>query len=301
MEPVIKPFTQFLEKVKLNPPKIPFVSNVSGTWITVTEATDPNYWARHLRQPVRFSDGVTELFKQPERILLEVGPGRTLSTLAKQHQANELVVLTSMRHPQEEQSDIAFLLNTLGKLWLLGVQIDWSGFYADERRHRIPLPTYPFERQRYWIEANPKTSWTKTREEPLNKKPDIADWFYIPRWKESTPVELFQKEKLAEQKSCWLVFVDTYGLGAEIAQRLKQQGQDVIVVKVAEKFAKLSGCEYAINPQERGSVAVNTQLIPKNGTIIIPYSKHYENRIGLHRRSPIFGVSHPMILCPATA
>ncbi|MDF5706501.1 MAG: beta-ketoacyl synthase N-terminal-like domain-containing protein [Nostoc sp. S4] len=152
MEPIIDPYTQNLQKVKLNPPQIPFVSNVSGTWITTAEATDPNYWARHLRQPVRFSEGIAELFKQPKRIFLEVGPGRTLSTFTKQHQQEELVALTSLRHPQDQQSDVAFLLHTLGRLWLFGVQIDWSCLYTHEWRHRIPLPTYPFERQRYWIE-----------------------------------------------------------------------------------------------------------------------------------------------------
>jgi acyl transferase domain-containing protein/acyl carrier protein len=152
MEPMIEPFTELLRQITFNPPQIPFVSNLTGTWITPAEATDPNYWAKHLRQPVRFSAGVTELLKTPERVLLEVGPGRTLSTFAKQHQLNNNGVLTSLRHPQEQQSDIAFLLNSLGRLWLAGVKVDWSGFYAHERRYHIPLPTYPFERQRYWID-----------------------------------------------------------------------------------------------------------------------------------------------------
>ncbi|MBP5972970.1 SDR family oxidoreductase [Brasilonema sp. CT11] len=153
MEPILEPFSHSLQKVTLNPPKIPFVSNVSGTWITAAEATDPKYWVKHLRQTVRFSSGIAELIKTHERILLEIGPGRTLSTFAKQHHVDELVVLTSIRHPQEQHSDVAFLLNTLGRLWLFGVKVDWSGFYANEQRHHIPLPTYPFERQRYWIEA----------------------------------------------------------------------------------------------------------------------------------------------------
>ncbi|MEJ6480687.1 SDR family NAD(P)-dependent oxidoreductase [Nostoc punctiforme UO1] len=152
MEPILQPFTQQLQKLQLHPPTIEFVSNVSGTWITVAQATDPNYWVKHLRQTVRFSEGMTELFKIQDRIFLEVGPGRTLSTFAKQHHQEKLVVLTSIRHPQEQQSDVAFLLNSLGQLWLFGVKVDWSGFYANEQRHHIPLPTYPFERQRYWIE-----------------------------------------------------------------------------------------------------------------------------------------------------
>ncbi|MDZ8135366.1 MAG: SDR family NAD(P)-dependent oxidoreductase [Nostoc sp. DedQUE04] len=261
MESIIEAFTWSLQKIKLNPPKIPFVSNVSGTWITVAEATDPNYWARHLRQPVRFSQGVTELLKQPEQILLEIGPGRTLSSLVKQHQTDELIALTSIRHPQEQQSDVAFLLNTLGRLWAVGVHIDWSGFYVDEKRHRLPLPTYPFERKRYWLEVNRNALLAMKSSKTLDKKPDIADWFYIPRWRESTPLEIFQKQKLVEQKLCWLVFVDTYGVGSEIAEILKQQGQDVITVKVADNFAKLSDCTYTINPQQRDDYDILLQTL----------------------------------------
>jgi len=250
MSPIIETFIQSLEKVKLNPPKIPFISNVSGTWITASEATNPKYWAKHLRQTVRFSLGISEFLKQPEQILLEVGPGRTLSSLAKQHQT-DLITLTSIRHPQEQQSDIEFLLNTLGRLWLVGIQIDWSGFYANEKRHRLPLPTYPFERQRYWIEVNRNATLAMMSPKKSDKKPDIADWFYVPRWKESTPVELIQQEKFLEEKSSWLIFVDNYGVGVEIAERLKQQNQDVIFVRVGDSFAKFDDFNYVINPQRR--------------------------------------------------
>ncbi|MBE9052047.1 SDR family oxidoreductase [Nostocales cyanobacterium LEGE 11386] len=266
MEPIIKPFTQLLETVKLNPPKIPFISNISGTWITATEATDPNYWAQHLRQAVRFSEGITELLKQSERILLEVGPGRTLSSLAKQHQTNEQAVLTSMRHPQEQQSDLAFLLHTIGRLWLLGIKVDWPSFYAHEHRHRVPLPTYPFERQRYWLEAKSQTALTKPQEELVNKKPDIADWFYVPCWQESTLVELKQKE-LAAQNSCWLMFVDNYGVAATIAEKLRQQNQNVITVEVGKQFAQLNDFAFIIDPQQRDDYNILLQTLQTQNLI----------------------------------
>jgi acyl transferase domain-containing protein len=251
MSPIIESLIRLLEKVKFHPPKIPFISNVSGTWITESEATDPNYWARHLRQPVRFSLGISELLKQSEPILLEVGPGRTLTSLVKQHQIDKLIALTSIRHPQEQQSDVGFLLNTLGRLWLVGIQIDWSGFYVNEKRHRIPLPTYPFERQRYWIEVNRNATLAMMSPKTSDKKPDIADWFYIPRWKESIPPEFDQQEKLVEEKSRWLIFVEPFGVGAEIAERLKEQGHDVILVTVGDKFTKLDEATYTINPEQR--------------------------------------------------
>lgn len=152
MDSIIDSYTQQLQKVKLNPPKIPFLSNLTGIWITPDQATDPTYWAKHLRSPVHFAQGIAELLKQPNRILLEVGPGCTLSTLVKQ-QALGRVVLSSLRHPHDQQSDVMFLLNILGQMWLNGIQIDWFSFYANQRRHRLPLPTYPFERTKYWIES----------------------------------------------------------------------------------------------------------------------------------------------------
>ncbi|RCJ40972.1 polyketide synthase [Nostoc minutum NIES-26] len=162
MEPVLASFQERVKKVSLKSPQIPFISNLTGTWIKNDEATNPNYWSQHLRSCVRFSAGISELLKQPEGIFLEVGPGRTLSTLTKQHLAPDTnqLVLTSLRHPQEQQSDITFLLNTLGYLWLSGIEIDWSEFYNYEECYRVPLPTYPFERQRYWIEAKSPTLLT---------------------------------------------------------------------------------------------------------------------------------------------
>jgi acyl transferase domain-containing protein/acyl carrier protein len=160
MDFILASFREQVQKINLKPPQIPFVSNVSGKWITAAEATDPNYWVKHLRQTVRFSEGVAEVIKKSQPILLEVGPGRTLSTLAKQQveAIAQQIVLTSLPHPRDRQSSEAFLLTTLGRLWLAGVQIDWSEFSAGERRHRLPLPTYPFERQRYWIEAPQQTN-----------------------------------------------------------------------------------------------------------------------------------------------
>ncbi|MBW4428175.1 MAG: SDR family NAD(P)-dependent oxidoreductase [Nostoc desertorum CM1-VF14] len=254
MEPMLEPFITELKRVKLNPPQIPFISNLTGTWISAQEATSPDYWAQHLRQTVQFSDGLSVLLQESEqlrcapgdRILLEVGPGRTLCTLVKQHtqQAAGQVVLPSLRHPQDEKSDVNFLLNILGRLWLAGVEINWSGFYTHEQRYRVPLPTYPFERQRYWIEPEIQTQVSDI-ESKQGKKPNISGWFYIPSWKR---VPLVKTKDITSGYS--LIFVDEYGVGSQLAQRLQQLGQNVITVKVGEKFAQLDGNTYAINPAQ---------------------------------------------------
>ncbi|NET64240.1 MAG: alpha/beta fold hydrolase [Moorea sp. SIO1G6] len=132
MEPILDSFTNQVKQVSLKPPQIPYLSNVTGTWITAEQAVNPRYWAQHLRQTVRFSQGVQQLLKQPETILLEVGPGRTLSTLTKRHsqKAVEQLVLTSVRHPRQEQSDLSFLLTTVEQLREAGVSVDWDGCYG---------------------------------------------------------------------------------------------------------------------------------------------------------------------------
>jgi acyl transferase domain-containing protein/acyl carrier protein len=156
MEPIMNEFAGVVSKVKLNTPKIPFISGVTGTWIRDDEACTPRYWAEQLRKPVRFSDGIREILKTPDRILLEVGPGNNLCVLAKEHKDNnepKAGIFSSIRHIKQTEPDMAFLLKTFGNLWLSGITIDWGNYYKNEKRHRIPLPTYPFERKRYWLEG----------------------------------------------------------------------------------------------------------------------------------------------------
>jgi acyl transferase domain-containing protein/acyl carrier protein len=253
MEPILGTFKEQVGKVRVSPPKIPYLSNLTGTWITPREAMDPSYWARHVRQTVRFSDCIQELLKDPNRVLLEVGPGQTLSTLTRQHSDGSKggVVLSSIRHPKEQRSDIAFILNTLGRLWLSGVEVDWSGFYKDERRHRIPLPTYPFERQRYWIEPQQTTHPVQIFQKSIHKKSDIGDWFYVPSWKRSLPSRELSQITCEDQKSCWLLFIDECWLGSRLAEQLKQQGEEVIAVQRGERFGKISKQTYRLNPQTK--------------------------------------------------
>ncbi|NEP41155.1 MAG: SDR family NAD(P)-dependent oxidoreductase, partial [Okeania sp. SIO2H7] len=240
MEGAIAPFTEAVKKVELNPPQMPFVSNVTGTWILPEEAIAPIYWARHLRQPVRFSDGMAELLKVPERVFLEVGPGRALATLARR-QGGDRVILSSLPHPQDKRSDTELLANTLGQLWLKGVNIDWTNFSAEQ--HRVPLPTYPFERQRYWIEPTEIKTQIPTTVK-TEKKADIGDWFYVPSWKrEILPAADFTNQKL------WLVFVDDSDFCADFCKKLS--GVEVIRVKAGSQYEQIDRNFYAINPANR--------------------------------------------------
>jgi len=155
MEPMIAPFEERVAKSRPRAPRIPFVSTLTGQWITDSEATDPGYWGRQTRYGVRFGPAVVELIKTPRRVLLEVGPGNTLTTLATQQlgPGMQCVAVNSLRHPKETRSDHDCVLTALGRLWLGGAQIDWSSVRGSEPGTRTPLPTYPFERKRYWLDA----------------------------------------------------------------------------------------------------------------------------------------------------
>ncbi|MBN3876117.1 aminotransferase class III-fold pyridoxal phosphate-dependent enzyme [Nostoc sp.] len=168
MDSIIHPFAEVVGKVKLSPPQIPFVSTVTADWITAQQATDPMYWATHLRQTVRFAEGVQTLWQQPERLLLEVGPRITTTTLARQ-QAKDIkqqIAIPSLGDNAENEAEWTALLKAVGQLWLAGVSIDWSNFYQRETRQRIPLPTYPFERQRFWIDPPPHPNRAATPKLP---------------------------------------------------------------------------------------------------------------------------------------
>jgi acyl transferase domain-containing protein/aryl carrier-like protein len=249
MDSIIELFVELVKTVKLSPPQLPYISNLTETWITSAEATDPHYWSRHLRETVRFHAGVVELLKIQNSILLETGPGRTLTTLTQSYvQKAGARSVHSLPGPKRQTSELRSMLNAVGALWLAGRQVDWAGFSSGRRQRRIPLPSYPFERKRYWIDAQPADASVEPYQLPLNRRADISDWFYTPLWKQS-PALAFDFENMSRQNSRWLVFIDGSGLGPQIVKRLEQAKQDVFTVQVGEQFERLSETTFTINPE----------------------------------------------------
>jgi acyl transferase domain-containing protein len=156
IDPIMEQFADCFKNLSLAPPKLPFVSTVTTRWITPEEATDPGYWARHMREPVRFAEGIQTIWEKPDRVLLEVGPRTTMATLARQQvkDVGKQVVISSLPDSSSNQAEWRAILDAMGQLWLCGVPIEWPGFFGSERRNRIGLPTYPFERKRFWVEPN---------------------------------------------------------------------------------------------------------------------------------------------------
>jgi acyl transferase domain-containing protein/acyl carrier protein len=258
IEPIVAAFVEQVKRINLRPPKIPYLSNLTGGWISDEEAIDPSYWGRHLRQTVRFSDNIRRLLDRPNTLILEVGPGQALCTLARQHfgDGNEHLALNSTRRANEVIADEACLMKAIGKLWLAGVPIDWPSFHAGEKRRRIPLPTYSFERQHYWIdpsvveqESDAGRLNEQARSNTPNKKLHVADWFYVPGWKEAPLFAAPEASRIESERLKWLIFADDCGVGAGIARRLESEGHESITVLPGAQFERAADSTYIINPE----------------------------------------------------
>ncbi len=227
-------------------PTIPYISTVSGTWITAAEATDARYWGRQLRAPVRLATGLATVASMDGAILLELGPGQMMSSLARRQRSSDQVVVASMRHRADARDDVVLLLEALGQFWVAGGTVDWARFHADQPRRRVPLPTYPFERQRYWIErsAVPEQS-TRTA---TDKQPDIAKWFYVPSWQRTIVPRAATTASLASASGSWLVLMDEQGLGAMLVARLRAAGASVVAVQAGSGYAANEDGHYVVDP-----------------------------------------------------
>jgi glutamate-1-semialdehyde aminotransferase/acyl carrier protein len=151
MDPIVKPFEELVKTIKLSLPKIPIVSTVTGKWMTDADATDPSYWAGHLRSTVLFSDAVATLLENGKWMVLESGPKNVAASLVRQ-QSKKAVVTISGVEPVDGQSEYFSILKSLGQLWLHGLEIDWDSFYRNEKRKRLRLPTYAFDRSLLWVD-----------------------------------------------------------------------------------------------------------------------------------------------------
>jgi acyl transferase domain-containing protein len=260
VDPILPEFDRFCRTVSFRPPQVPFVSSVTGTWITSAEATDPAYWVQHLRRTVRFADGMQTLLDSGEVALCEVGPGRGLSSLARQQKGSIAAITPTVRHAQEEASDVAFLLGAVGRLWAAGVRLDAARLFDGESRRRETLPTYPFERQRFWINPDPADS--RDPAEALRKRRDVGEWFYAPSWARSAP-----PARTVSPGETWLAFTDTSPFCDAILAGLRRAGHRVVSVSRAQRFSRLGDLRYAIDPSERGDFGLLADDLRAHGAL----------------------------------
>lgn len=269
MAPATDEFHRAFDGVELNPPEIPYISNVTGSWITPEEAVSPEYWANHICRPVRFGQGAAELLDDPSRIFLEVGPGQTLSTLVRANADKRTgrKVFKSLRHPKDKIPDIRLMLETLGSLYCANVSVDWKGFYRNETRRKINLPTYPFERERFWSDPGEKIrdAMGKPKGHPEAKLPDVDQWLYCQSWKRTGPVQADAAETLGTRR-CLVLSRDDLP-SRSIVDAITPCVADLVLVTPGNGFYKLDHNRYSVNPEDRKSFEdLLTELAEANRT-----------------------------------
>ncbi|HZM84532.1 MAG TPA: beta-ketoacyl synthase N-terminal-like domain-containing protein [Candidatus Limnocylindrales bacterium] len=255
LEPAL---TELASGIELRPPRIPLLSNVTGRWLTDDEARDPGYWARHTYRPVQFAGCLEQVWNLSLPVVVELGPGRGLGTLAVQHpkraSAEAATVLHTMPGRLDDAGDGETLLRALGRLWLCGVRPDWAAVTPPGRR--VILPTYPFQRGRYWLDA-------ATTKEPTGaavvsggkvvRRPDPADWFALPSWRRQ------ERPGPEERHGVWLVLTDN-PVGERVAAMLAAQGHDVRLVA--------AGGPLGIDLDRREDYSRLLELVPEPARVV---------------------------------
>ncbi|MDK1314044.1 type I polyketide synthase [Pseudoalteromonas ardens] len=221
MTPCLREFEQIMSSVTLRAPTIPFISNLTQSEISAEQATDPQYWCRHLRETVNFAGGLSCILRDPNALLLEIGPGQQLSQLALRHSAIDAqrVVNSQVSKNQEIDSDSAFI-QAVGRLWLANLPIDWDAFYSEQlfsdgqQPAKVALPDYPYQPQRYWVDPQGEQGQVSQ-----TKRQSLDDWIYVPQWQRQA-LPLLQ----GEQKQAVLVVSDHSDLAAQLKLQLGDQG-----------------------------------------------------------------------------
>lgn len=269
LDGVLDAFRAHVSRIALKAPSIPFVSNLTGTRADAQTLADPEYWVKHLRDPVRFSDGVRTLLDQPGTILLEAGPGQGLCALARQNSAGQpraILASTAKAQGPAGGSDHEQMLAAAGALWAQGATPDWAALRGPGEPRRVSLPTYPFERERHWIapgivvhdapsQERPASS---VRIAPLRRLEAMDDWFMVPQW---TPLPLPLPLPLAAGTPAparWLVFGNQAQLTSDVIALAAQPGAAVTLVRCGHGFAILPDGSFTIDPAQR---AHYTQLL----------------------------------------
>ncbi|MEO3848392.1 SDR family NAD(P)-dependent oxidoreductase [Streptomyces sp. B8F3] len=243
MDPAVQPFTDEVRRVPLHPPAIPFVSDVTGTWITDEQATSPDYWGGHLRQPVRFRDALDVLLADPALVLLEAGPGRTLADFARAHRSwtPGRTAAGSLRHPGQDTRDDEHLMTNLGAVWSAGAAVDWAAVQGDDRHPALRLPGYAFQRRRFWVEP----AGTSRGSQPAATTAD--DWFHAPGWQRLT---LPARRATGPSGDVWVVLGAGLALGDALADRLAAAGDHVVRVTAGGGLAG-AGDAWTVDPADR--------------------------------------------------
>ncbi|MBT2291740.1 amino acid adenylation domain-containing protein [Paenibacillus albidus] len=260
MEPMLSPYGKALQEIALAAPAIPYISNVTGEFITAEQAVDPEYYVNHVRQTVRFMEGAATLAEQLEPVFLEVGPGRTLGQLIRRNPGigRNCPVLGIIPKASEAHSADIHLLQALGDLWMNGVAIHWERVYENRKGRRVSLPVYPFEKQYYWKYQQGSAENVQPETSRSCKRP-VSEWAYVPDWREVADSTTSNTEASGSARSgeTVLLFTERSDLAEQLATWLEGQGDRCIRVYPEGTFRSESADIYTLDP---GNPAHYSQL-----------------------------------------
>jgi acyl transferase domain-containing protein len=234
MQPMIADFTAAVRLAAPQAPSRPYISNLTGDWMVAADACNPDYWAKHLLGCVRFRQGMETLLAGGGAYFIEIGPGNVLSTFAR-HAINAgkspAAVVQTVRHPKDAKPDTLVFRQALGDLWAAGLDLDWERVDADNQGRRISLPTYPFARERHWLEP-PQVS-DSGADSAAQRVADLSQWFYAPSWK--------RQPNLLPAVGDWsgervLILAESDGLAQGLSARFEALGGEAIMVSPGETF-----------------------------------------------------------------
>ena len=250
-EAALVAFRKVARAVRLKTPKLPFLSGVTGNWITASEATDPEYWVKHLHCVAGKADGFAKMLNGPNAIFLEIGPGRTMSESIRQSSSWKEEHLTLASMPEVHQDLAAApLLSRLGQMWVGGVEVNWPQIHKQKRRQRLPLPGYPFERQAYWIEPTHPVQTETQAQQRSSDEQDVSPQLYMPSWKR-TPIPRADNANGFGDNDCFLAFVASAGIGSKVLRALENEGKCVVRVLPGHTFSQVNPFTFIIDPQQR--------------------------------------------------
>jgi acyl transferase domain-containing protein len=241
MSDAAKTFRNRVAAVARREPSIPWLSNVSGTWIEAAEAQNPQYWGNQILSRVRFAKCVAALAEHP-RILLEVGPGEALARMASQQLPGSIAIPSLGAENRRSPDDLVFL-DSCARLWQAGIDLVWRELQGNEKVRRISLPTYPFERERYWIEPANKAAAQKpvagnsssqaAATATDEKRQDISSWFYMPGWQSAPPLKANLGNENSFYGTEWLVLSDASSFADQLVAGLETAGASAARVATA--------------------------------------------------------------------
>ncbi len=259
LESILEEFRSFCRGIPFQAPSRPIASNLTGKWLTAEQATDPEYWVQHLRNTVRFADCVETVLARGSHVFLEIGPGRTLTSLANAQKTKVSHCVNSIRHVKEEANDLEYALMTMGKIWASGAAVDWTAFYEEQLRNRIALPTYPFEKTSYFVEPGSRST---AADAELVKRENIDEWFYAPTWSPSVSMPGESSE------ANWLLVGDDEAWTESLAQDLRSAGGRVVVTaSYGKALRRVSREAWKFDPENPSHISEILEVLDSEGTL----------------------------------